>query len=169
MAREFFVSRTKTEKISRVFSRIYEPQSEHFRRVNLPRIALSRFVGCLISHFDVPASGYWNTHYRFESVSRSRPKHLGETTSDVLIVNAIVPLLFCYGRQHGAPSVCERAIGFLENTPAEDNTVTRHYAACGVAARNAMQSQAMLHLFECYCKRRQCLKCRIGSLLIKNG
>ncbi|WP_421958498.1 DUF1661 domain-containing protein [Porphyromonas gingivalis] len=47
----------KTEKISRVFSRIYEPQSEHFRRVNLPRIALSRFVGCFISHFDVPASG----------------------------------------------------------------------------------------------------------------
>ncbi|RRG13499.1 DUF1661 domain-containing protein [Porphyromonas gingivalis] len=54
---KFFVSRTKTEKISRVFSRIYEPQSEHFRRVNLPRIALSRFVGCFISHFDVPASG----------------------------------------------------------------------------------------------------------------
>ncbi|WP_371265063.1 DUF1661 domain-containing protein [Porphyromonas gingivalis] len=25
MARKFFVSRTKTEKISRVFSRIYEP------------------------------------------------------------------------------------------------------------------------------------------------
>lgn len=57
LARKFFISRTKTEKISRVFSRIYEPQSEHFRRVNLPRIALSRFVGCLISHFDVPASG----------------------------------------------------------------------------------------------------------------
>ena len=56
LARKFFISRTKTEKISRVFSRIYEPQSEHFRRVNLPRIALSRFVGCLISHFDVPAS-----------------------------------------------------------------------------------------------------------------
>ncbi|WP_394358561.1 DUF1661 domain-containing protein [Porphyromonas gulae] len=29
MARKFFVSRTKTKKISRVFSRIYEPQSEH--------------------------------------------------------------------------------------------------------------------------------------------
>lgn len=133
------------------------------------KIKEAESVEALRALFDVPASGYWNTHYRFESVSRSRPKHLGETTSDVLIVNAIVPLLFCYGRQHGAPSVCERAIGFLENTPAEDNTVTRHYAACGVAARNAMQSQAMLHLFECYCKRRQCLKCRIGSLLIKNG
>ncbi|PDP63911.1 hypothetical protein CLI80_07505 [Porphyromonas gingivalis] len=36
---------------------VHVTQSEHFRRVNLPRIALSRFVGCFISHFDVPASG----------------------------------------------------------------------------------------------------------------
>ena len=72
LARKFFISRTKTEKISRVFSRIYEPQSEHFRHVNLPRIALSPFVGCLISHFDAPASGkscriclFWQAYFLY--------------------------------------------------------------------------------------------------------
>ncbi len=126
-------------------------------------------VETLRALFDVPTSDYWDTHYRFEAVSRKRPKHLGVTTADVLIINAVVPLLFHFGCQHADPSVCERAIGFLENIPAEDNAVTRHYAACGVTARNAMHSQAMLHLFECYCKRRQCLKCRIGGLLMKGS
>lgn len=117
--------------------------------------------------FDVPASEYWDTHYRFETLSRKKTKRLGAVATDVLIINVVTPLLFYYGRQYDDFSVCEKAIGFLEDMPAENNTVTRHYAACGVAARNAMQSQAMLHLFECYCKRRQCLRCRIGGLLMK--
>lgn len=83
LARKFFISRTKTEKISRVFSRIYEPQSEHFRRVNLPRIALSRFVGCLISHFDVPASGKsCRTHSIYKYNTRA---DLGRSTRRVLL------------------------------------------------------------------------------------
>ena len=117
--------------------------------------------------FDVEASEYWKTHYRFEVLSESKPKHLGETTADVLIINAVTPLLFCYGKLHKDDSYCETAMQFLEDTEAEDNTIIRHYAQCGIKAENAMQTQALLHLYNMYCKRKRCLECRIGNVLLR--
>lgn len=130
--------------------------------------------------FDVEASGYWETHYRFNqrlpnhpdplntgNQNTYKPKHLGDTTADVLIINAIVPLLFCYGKLHKDESHCDKALQFLEETEAENNTIIRHFAQCGIAAENAMQSQALLHLYSTYCKQKRCLECRIGHVLLR--
>jgi len=117
--------------------------------------------------FDVKASQYWDTHFRFESASEPKPKHLGGATADILIINAVVPLLFCYGKLHKDESVCETALRFLEATPAEDNAIIRHYAQYGITADNAMQTQALLHLYNMYCKGKRCLECRIGNVLLK--
>ncbi|MBR3428259.1 MAG: DUF2851 family protein [Bacteroidales bacterium] len=131
--------------------------------------------------FDVAASGYWETHWRFEkreglprcerlprcdSPTRSQPKHLGNATADLLLINAVVPLLFCYGKLHKDESVCEMAMQFLEDTEAEDNAIIRHFVACGITAENAMQTQALLHLYSYFCKRKRCLECRIGNVLL---
>ena len=156
------------------------------RPSNFPTIRLAQMAqlihqnGCLFSKiretksttevkdlFDVKASEYWETHYRLESKSESKPKHLGDATADILIINAVVPLLFCYGKLHKDESVCETALQFLEETEAEDNATIRHFASCGVAAQNAMQSQALLQLFNMYCKRKRCLECRLGNVLLK--
>ena len=117
--------------------------------------------------FDVKASPYWDTHYRFSVEGPSVPKHLGEGTTDVLVINAIVPLLFCYGKFHKDECHCEKALRFLEEIAAEDNTIVRHYANRGMAPRNAMQSQALLHLYNHYCKRKRCLECSIGNILLQ--
>ena len=135
--------------------------------------------------FDVKASEYWETHWRFgvglsyngsrnddvrlpqcDSPTKSKPKHLGDTTTDVLIINAVAPLMFCYGKLHKDESVCETAIQFLEDTEAEDNAIIRHYAQCGITAENAMQTQALLHLYSYFCKRKRCLECRIANVLL---
>ena len=144
--------------------------------------------------FAVKTSEYWETHWRFgvglsyhgsrnddvrlpqcdsptatpqcDSPTKPKPKHLGDTTTDVLIINAVAPLLFCYGKLHKDESVCETAIQFLEDTQAEDNAIIRHYAQCGITAENAMQTQALLHLYSCFCKRKRCLECRIGNVLL---
>ena len=188
------------------------------RPCNFPTIRLAQLAqvihknGCLFSKireatnvaevkalFDVEASGYWETHYRFTQrlpqcerlpqcdsptighvelsdhgshetkaqSSRKTPKHLGNSTADLLIINAVVPLLFCYGRLHKNESVCETAIRFLEETEAEDNAIIRHYTQCGIMAENAMQSQALLHLYNIYCKRKRCLECRLGNVLLR--
>jgi len=130
--------------------------------------------------FDVKASEYWETHWRFETRlpnppdplkrgshgSRKTPKHLGDTTADVLMINAVAPLLFCYGKLHKDESLCDTAMQFLEETEAEDNAIIRHFAQCSIKAENAMQSQALLHLYSYFCKRKRCLECRIGNVLL---
>ena len=155
------------------------------RPSNFPTIRLAQMAqlihknGCLFSKikaakdtaeakalFDVAASEYWEKHWRFGVSTESKPKHLGETTADVLIINAVAPMLFCYGKLHKDESVCETALQFLEDTDAEDNAVIRHYASCGITAENAMQTQALLHLYSYYCKRKRCLECRIGNVLL---
>ena len=132
---------------------------------------------------DVAAAGYWETHWRFNQRlpfnppdfpkggtshgSRKTPKHLGDTTADILIINAVVPLLFCHGKLHKDETVCETALQFLEATEAEDNAIIRHFDSCGITAQNAMQTQALLHLYYIYCKRKRCLECRLGNVLMK--
>ena len=156
------------------------------RPSNFPTIRLAQMAqlihknGCLFSKIreaknavevrallDVKASEYWETHYRFETASETKPKHLGDATADILIINAVVPLLFCYGKLHKDESVCETALQFLEETKAEDNAIIRHFAQCGIKTENAMQSQALLHLYNMYCKRKRCLECRLGNVLLK--
>lgn len=158
------------------------------RPVNYPTVRLAQLAqiihrhGCLFSKikearnaneikamFNVKASDYWDTHLRFSVESPAHPKHLGEGTSDVLISNAIVPLLFCYGKFHRDQTYCEKALRILEEVAAEDNTVIRHFSQCGLTAENAMQSQALLHLYSHYCRRKRCLECSIGIFLLRSN
>ena len=131
------------------------------------KIREAQTVGAVKALFDVAASAYWETHWRLEMPSEPKPKHLGESTANLLMINAVVPLLFCYGKLHKDESVCDTAMQFLEETEAEDNAVIRHFASCGITAQNAMQTQALLHLYNMYCRRKRCLECRIGAVLLR--
>ena len=195
LKREFAVMRAKFNLLTMPAERW---RFMRMRPSNFPTIRLAQMAqlihknGCLFSKikaakdtaevkalFDVAASEYWETHWRFETrlpdspdplkrgnQSSRKPKHLGEATADVLMINAVAPLLFCYGKLHKDESVCETAMQFLEDTEAEDNAIIRHYAQCGITAENAMQTQALLHLYSYFCKRKRCLECRIANVLL---
>ena len=158
------------------------------RPVNFPTVRLAQLAqmihqnGCLFSKikasetvkevralFDVQASAYWDTHFRFSVEGTLKPKHLGQGTADVLIINAVVPLLFCYGKFHKTQSYCDKALRFLEDLDAEDNTIIRHFNSIGLAPGNAMQTQALLHLYSYYCRRKRCLECSIGNILLQSN
>lgn len=117
--------------------------------------------------FDVDASGYWDTHFVFGKPSKTMKKTLGSIAIDVLVINAIVPVLFSYAIYHDDGELKERSIEFLEKMEPEDNLVIRKFQKMGVNVRNAQQSQAVLHLYKCYCKKRKCLNCRVFSALFK--
>ena len=182
LKREFAVMKAKFNLLAMPAERF---KFMRMRPSNFPTIRLAQMAqlihknGCLFSKireakcgdevkalFDVAASEYWETHYRFGVSTESKPKHLGNATADVLVINAVVPLLFCYGKLHKDESVCETAMQFLEETEAEDNAIIRHFAQCGITAENAMQAQALLHLYSYFCKRKRCLECRIGNVLL---
>lgn len=119
--------------------------------------------------FDIDTNEYWDTHFVFGKPSKMMKKTLGPTAIDVLVINAIVPVLFSYGIYHDDDELKDRSLGFLEKMEPEDNLVLRKFRSMGVVACNAQQSQAILHLYKCYCKKRKCLNCRVfGTLFKKN-
>ncbi|MBO6027281.1 MAG: DUF2851 family protein [Bacteroidales bacterium] len=184
LKREFAVMRAKFNLLTMPVERW---KFMRMRPVNFPTVRLAQLAqmihqhGCLFSKikeaenvaeakqlFDVKASAYWDTHYRFSVDGPARPKHLGEATADVLMINAVVPLLFCYGKFHKEERYCEKALRFLEDIDAEDNSIIRSFAGSGVTASNAMQTQALLHLYNMFCKRKRCLECQIGNVLVRS-
>lgn len=115
--------------------------------------------------FNVEVNEYWDTHFQFEKPSRLVRKNLGVTAVDVLIINAIVPVLFSYGIYHDDQELKNRTLGLLNVMEPEDNVIIRKFLGLGVSVCNAQQSQALLHLYNCYCRKRNCLKCRVFSAL----
>ena len=119
--------------------------------------------------FEVSASGYWNDHYIFGKKCRNFTKKTGSQAADILIINAVIPVLFVYGKYRDRQDLCERAITILENITAEDNKILKEWESSGLVAESAFYSQALIQLRNEYCKRRRCLDCRIGSKLIGMG
>lgn len=111
--------------------------------------------------FNVEVNEYWDTHYQFGKPSVDVKKNLGATAIDVLIINAIVPMMFSYGIYHDNQDLKNKSLELLNVMEPEDNAITRRFGNLGVNIRNAQQSQALLHLYNCYCRKRNCLKCRV--------
>lgn len=116
--------------------------------------------------FDVTASDYWATHYRFDTPSSPRPKRVGEAFADSLILNAWIPLLFEYGQRHDDDRFRQQAFDLLQQLPPEDNRVVRVWRSLGVRADNAAQTQALLQLHNEYCQTRRCLQCPLGFYVL---
>ena len=120
--------------------------------------------------FDIELNSYWDNHFQFDKTSKvERRKILGKTAVDLIIINAIVPMLFYYGHTHSLESYKEKAMSFLEQIEAEDNLIIRNFQNSGVVLQNAFQTQAILYMYKYYCKRRRCLECRIYSVLSKRN
>jgi len=117
--------------------------------------------------FNVTASEYWNTHYRFNKTSsENKPKHLGNTVFQNMVINTIAPLLFVYGEQHLNQAMKDRALHFLEKLPSESNQITDKWTKLGIESRSAFESQALIQLKKQYCEIKKCLHCQLGAKII---
>jgi hypothetical protein len=119
--------------------------------------------------FGVSASSYWHDHYVFGKKSRSVVKNTGTQAIELFLINAVIPLVFIYGRFHDNHEVCERALSFLEEIGPESNSLTRDWKSAGVEVESAFYTQALLQLTDEYCRKRRCLDCRIGCRIISAG
>lgn len=117
--------------------------------------------------FDVTASEYWNTHYRFNKISsENKPKHLGDTVFQNLVINTIAPLLFVYGDQHSNQPLKDRALHFLEQLPSEQNQIIGKWSELKIVSQTAFESQALIQLKKQYCENKKCLHCQLGAKII---
>ena len=117
--------------------------------------------------FDVSASGYWNTHYRFNKISKdNHSKTLGDIAFNNLVINTIAPLLFVYGDQHLDQEMKDRALLLLEKLSPETNQIIRKWNELGIESRSAFETQALLQLKNKYCEPKKCLNCQLGAKII---
>jgi hypothetical protein len=121
----------------------------------------------VLSLFRTEASPYWAHHYRFGAlVEEVLPLKAGVDFAQQLVVNAVIPLLFFYGRTLKREVWSDRALEWLSSLPAESNKVTRLFAAIGVEPADALESQGLLSLREHYCTKRNCLNCGFGIYML---
>jgi hypothetical protein len=156
------------------------------RPANFPSIRLAQFAALLASCenifsaiiefdnykeleslFQVQASAYWKTHYRFGKTSASVVPALGIDSRDILLINTVIPLLIAYGQSRDEWSYIDRAVQFLQQISAEKNKITRIWQQLGYTSANAFETQGLIELYNNFCQRRACLNCAIGAAILK--
>ena len=121
------------------------------------------------SLFKSGTTSFWDTRYTFLKASKFQRKVMGEEFFQLILVNVLVPFLFLYGERHNKQELKECALKIMEELPAENNTILRHWAAAGIQAFNALESQSLIHLHHEYCEPKRCLECSIGQKLITHS
>lgn len=119
--------------------------------------------------FNVTASEYWHYHYHFNECAAYKPKVLGTSMIDSLIINTIAPMLFTYGTYYRDQQCQDKAMQWLEETGVEINSIIKGFAEISITANSGYDSQALIELKTQYCDKKRCLECAIGNFLLKTS
>jgi hypothetical protein len=117
--------------------------------------------------YTVELSNYWREHFRFGKVVERSSRKLGIGSVRSLLINTVAPMLDLYGKLRDNERYRLRALEILRDLPGEQNQLIRKWAANGMKANNAADSQALLELKRYYCDRSRCLECQIGCAVLK--
>ncbi len=183
--KEEYLYRQKTLGLSPVSSAIWK--FGRLRPANFPTIRIAQFAMLIhkrdklfewitiqqdknkfLQQFRVRASNYWDTHYRFGSVSDACPKVLGEEAIFNIMINTIAPFMFLYGKESMKPGLTSSAIDLMHAIPPESNQLIHRWKELGMVAQSAADSQALIELKKWYCTARRCLQCQIGFHVLRS-
>ncbi|TGE24632.1 DUF2851 family protein [Hymenobacter aquaticus] len=139
----------------------------HARPVLFSALLAAPDVRALEQFFRAPVPEYWRGHY--QPGRAGKVPALGRSSVHLLVANVAVPLRVAYARSVGQPELIESAVALLEHLPAEHNHLTELYATVGFEHRSAADSQGLLSLSRAYCQPRQCLRCAIGSHILRQN
>lgn len=165
---------------------VTSPKFFRLRPDNFPNIRLSQLASLYYRHknlfselirvkevegiyelFDVETSDFWQTHYSFSKTHRRRSKKISRNFVDLVVINTVVPLKFCYARETGKGPE-EEILNILEKVKPENNSIVEKFNRLrAYTASNAIESQALLQLKNNYCDKNKCLNCEIGAELLK--
>jgi hypothetical protein len=118
---------------------------------------------------NVTANDYWHYHYLPDEPSGFKEKHLGTQMINNIIINTVVVVLFAYGHYHKNDHLTNKAMQWLEDITAEQNTITKGFAHCGISSKNAFDTQAIIQLKNEYCNKKKCLSCSVGNPILKSS
>ena len=114
-------------------------------------------------------SKYWDTHYNFRNESVKKIKKLGKSSINNILINVVIPFIFVYGKEKNAPIYTDKALAFIEQIKAENNSIIKYWINLNINPTSAFDSQALIELHNEYCLKNKCLNCRIGNKLINKS
>lgn len=120
-------------------------QSEHLFSQLMEAKSLSDLVE-LFTLKPLPADSY---------PSLALAPQIGTSSIHILIINTVIPYLFARGEE-------QKAIRFLEEIPAEQNSVIRQWKLLGQSVHSAADTQALIHLYQNYCSSSRCINCEVA-------
>jgi hypothetical protein len=115
--------------------------------------------------FKVTTSEFWESHYTFEKQSKSLTKGLTKAFIDLILINTILPLKFCYLKHIGQQDE-EQIIKIASMIKSEENSIIKAFNSLKKVSHSSLQSQALLQLKTVYCEKNRCLQCAIGNAVI---
>lgn len=119
--------------------------------------------------FEVELSGYWTKHYTFGKPNERATATLSRSSTDIILINTVAPLLYAYGELTGNYEMTDKSIKLLEDLRAENNSIVSHFVAYGIDCPDALTSQALVQLKREYCDARKCIYCKIGHHLLSKA
>ena len=118
--------------------------------------------------FTPEVSDYWFNHYLTDKPGRRVPRGLSNAFIQQLILNAVVPVLFSYGKFKSSPQLIQQALSTLESVLPEQNRITQLWKKNGINPINGLHSQGMLQQTYSMCQFTRCTECGIGTNLLKS-
>ncbi|SFN33724.1 DUF2851 family protein [Salegentibacter flavus] len=148
--------------------RLSQLASLYHRHKNLfSELIRAKELNSIFEIFKVETSEFWQTHYSFDKSHKKRAKRITNSFVDLVVINTVVPLKFCYARETGEEPK-EDILKILTEIKAESNSVIDKFNFLRPGtARNALDSQAVLQLKNNYCDLNKCLNCEIGAGLLQ--
>ncbi len=115
--------------------------------------------------FQVGTSEFWQTHFTFEKSSRDSNKSLTKSFIDLLLINTVLPLRFCYLQHQGKPA-SESCLLMAQKIASEQNAIIKAFNTLKPISDSALTSQALIQLKTEYCDKNRCMACAIGNSLL---
>jgi hypothetical protein len=130
------------------------------------KIAEARSVKELREILISGSENYWVNHFMYGKAGRRKVTIPGKDTIDLLLINAVVPLLFLYGKFRMKDQIRDKAIDLLEELAPENNEILKKWEKFGVKTQNAFDSQAIIQLETRYCLKKRCIECFFGNKIL---
>jgi hypothetical protein len=139
------------------------------RPANFPSVRLVQFAALLFqsSHLlskvlECETVAELEKLYAAPTFWRDQKIALGKSAIELLLLNSVLPFVFLYGKLQHREDLCDKALLWYEQLPAEKNAIVRQYESLGLQAKNAADTQAYIQLKNEYCIPLKCLQCSLG-------
>lgn len=151
-----------TIRLAQLSSFIYNLESSLFD------LLFSESTKDIIKAFKYEPNDYWLNHYNFDLQSNRKKKVIGDNTIEVLIINAIIPVMFTYAKSIGKEDLIEKSINFYSQIKAERNKIIDDWNNLNIICKTAYDSQSLIELRTEYCNKKKCMDCQIGHAILKS-